>query len=273
MRIRLLAVLLTCYASASAQDGIFGYGLYGSVGYDFNAGPKLFQLESLRQDYNKYFASNLAEPMQPMRFNNAFQWSAGVYFNALDLEVAYSKWKGETFSMSHWGTRREWQIDMFSRQMHFGVTLPLQFLRVGGYIGFDYHKGTFYSRLIYPDGYTSYGMDSRMNGIYNTARMDFTGGFKVMVGYLYGFLYFKADYLGLFSSGEGGELASRFKDELGSGFSFYENYYFPQYYPSDMAGFNNQDRYWLGNGATVDSRIKGWRFYLGATFCLCMYDN
>lgn len=250
-----------------------GYGLYGTIGYDFNAGPKLFQLESLRMDYNSANASLLAEPMQTLRFKNMIQWGAGIYFNALDLEIAYSKWRGETFAIGHDGTRREWEIDMYSRQMHFGITWPLPFLRFGPYIGFDYHKGTFYSRLIHPDGYVSYGIDSRLNGIYNTASMDFTAGFKLMVGYLYGFLYFKADYVGLFSDGKGSAEAAIFKDELGDGFSFFENHYFPQYYPSDIAGFNDLNRYFIGMGSKVDSRIRGWRFFLGATFCLCAYDN
>lgn len=272
MRTSLFVFLLTLSVAANAQDGIFAYGAYGSVGYAFNGHPKLYRLENLRQSYNDYFASNLLQPMEPLRLNNAFQWSAGLFFNVLDLDVAYSKWRGETFSVAHSGIRREWQMDMFSRSMQFGITLPLPFLRVGGYIGFDYHKGTFYSRMVYPDGYVSYGMESRLNGIYNTASMDYTGGFKVMAGYMFGFIYFKADYVGLISTGKSGAEAGRYRDNLGNGFNNFQNYTFAALYPMDIEGFNDYNRYAIGMGEKVDSRIKGWRFFLGATFCLCAYD-
>lgn len=133
-------------------------------------------------------------------------------------------------------------------------------------------KGQLYSRMIYPDGKVSYGVESVYNGIYDFNQLDVGYGFKASVGLKYFFLTAHAQRVGINLErivGQEPRPPLAMQDELGIGgaSSTHNNYDLPIYLSADTR--NPTPGVILPTDPIlVNPRLENWRFWFGITFSI-----
>ncbi|MEM6342811.1 MAG: hypothetical protein AAF927_02990 [Bacteroidota bacterium] len=270
----LLAWLGLTSALAQVPDAFNRSGVYVSVGQMRNRSLTNESLDRFINTYNSRFASLLASPLPNINFDNSSYWSFGLFLYYLDMEYGFAPLRQTMVADFNDGRTRH--IDFNARQQYLrvGLTLPTDLIRIGAFLSMNTNKGQVRSKMIYPNGMESYGMESSYNGIFDVDQLDLGYGFKASIGYKYVFFTFQAEKIGLqgdFWLPEDQQYKGTIgiQDELGLGGDspYYNNHTFPTFLSQNAAVIPDP-----GNSAIAEGLVNGelseWRFSFGITFSL-----
>ncbi len=261
-------------ALAQVPDALKRSGVYVSVGQMRYRSLTNESLNNFINTYNSRFASLLSSPLPNVNFDNGSYWSFGLFLYSLDMEYGFAPLRQTMVADFNDGRTRH--IDFNARQQYLkvGLTLPTDLIRIGAYFSMNTNKGQVRSKMIYPNGMESYGMESSYNGIFDVDQMDLGYGFKASLGYKYVFFTFHAERLGMrpdffLPENQRSDRSIGIQDELGLGGDspYYNNHTFPTFLAQNAAVIPDP-----GNSAIAEGLVNGelseWRFSLGITFSL-----
>ncbi|MEL6846044.1 MAG: hypothetical protein AAFP02_22780 [Bacteroidota bacterium] len=261
-------------AQAQVPDAFNRSGFYVSIGQMRNTSLTNESLTRFLNTYNSRFSGIISDPLPSVAFENARYWSFGLFLYSLDMEYGFTPIQQTLTAQFIDGRTRHMTYNARNGYLRVGLTLPTDVIRVGAFLSMNNQKGQLRSKMIYPNGMESFGMESPYNGIFEIDQMDLGYGFKASVGYKYVFFTFSAEKLGMqgdFFLPENQRNTRRFgiQDDLGlgGGSPYYNNHTFPTLLPE-----NANNAVDPGRGATepgvVNGNLSDWRLSFGLTFSL-----
>lgn len=266
-----LFLFVSSLQKLSAQDNIWGgNGIYLSLGKMNNGRIQGASVASFLDSYNQKFASTLTKKFDPLVFDNNFGWGIGAYFTGIDVEIMFSDLSYTNTAVFQDGRIREVSLNTSQFIGDVGFLIPMDIFKVGAYVIMSTQTGYLSSKMIYPSGEFSYGIESPYNGVFTIDHLDIGYGFKAMTGLKYVFFTFQAQRMGDFMPwlDDGIDTPPAMKDQLGIGgdSKFFTNYTYPTFL-SENAGSVPINSSTISQGL-VNPALNNWRFFLSITFCL-----
>ncbi|MCB0737834.1 MAG: hypothetical protein KDC92_10005 [Bacteroidetes bacterium] len=225
-------------------------------------------VESYNAAYNGFLTTELA----PIKYEPGTFWGLGITASMFNIDILWENTSGYSEAAFTNGTARVWNVDERTTSINFGLLFPIGvYAKVGMYMGMIDRKGTFSSGFRYPDGYVSYGIEKRLNGIYHLhLGSNATFGLQANAGFKYGFIYAKWERVGiLYNETTQSELP--IKDKHGGQGVLFNNYTLNSYHVDDIANAQNEDVFFAGLQGQVLAAVKGSRAHIGIAIFIGHY--
>lgn len=241
--------------------------------------PVWTDLNQLTESYNANFGAQLQS-----KFSGFDNKTSGVYEfgltlgNSIDLsirkQIPTTYTNSATFQN---GETREFKFQpkMTELNMAFNI-FHIKKIYFGALMGAIFEKGKLSSGYKYKNGFVSYGVDKRLNAIFQLDKSLMTTGLQAYFvphqRVALSFQWQKVGILRKFFASTITAATGELKDNLDGIGTFYSNHAYTTYLANSHAGVGIPDTYFTGLAGTANANFGGNRFLLTARINLKIVD-
>lgn len=254
------------------------------VYFYFGSGPTSFKpiwtdLNKLTESYNNNFGSQLQS-----KFSGFDNKISGVYEfgltmgNSIDLSIRkqFPTTYINTATFQNGETREfKFQPKLTELNMAFNI-FHIKKIYFGALMGAIFEKGKLSSGYRYKNGFVSYGIDKRLNAIYQLDKSLMTTGLQAYFvpheRIAFSFQWQKIGILKKFFASTITAATGELKDNLDGIGTFYSNHSYTTYLANTFENVGNPDTYFTGLTNTANANFGGNRFILTARINLKIVD-